>query len=126
MIKPLKAVIKMWESSRWCKKEERREYTPPPKPFHLPGWDEAYVELNTTGERIKLCDIDKMLVRAWSDGRCTVYYGLKSGNGLQYDVVDGKCVSEVTADAQENFSFTGEGIGRTLEIRIQQDRYGIR
>ena len=125
MIHPLKAIINLWNSGDWRKREEIA-YFSPPKPFHLPGWDEAYVELKT-GEHIKLCDIDEMAVVHLPDARCIVHYGLKSGNGLHIDGAyakhDGKI--KITSDAQERFSTTTEGIKRTLETRIRQEHFGI-
>lgn len=125
MIHPLKAIINLWKSGDWRKREEIA-YFSPPEPFHLPGWDEAYVELKT-GEHIKLCDIDKMAVVHSPDDSCIVHYGLKSGNGLYIEGVNGKYDGKIkiTSDAQERFSTKDEGIERTLEIRIQQEHFGI-
>ena len=125
MIHPLKAIINLWNSGDWRKREEIA-YFSPPKPFHLPGWDEAYVELKT-GEHIKLCDIDEMAVVHLPDARCFVHYGVKRGNGRHieggYVKHDGKI--KITSDAQERFSTTTEGIKRTLETRIRQEHFGI-
>lgn len=135
MIHRLKAIInflKSWKQDRRSdrvflksmkrRKKDKRNYAPMPKVL-LPGWDEAYIELET-GERIKLCDIDRMGVERLPDDSCNLHYGLKSGNGARI-IEEDNGESRVVSDVQEHFPYVDAGIGKMLEIRSQQSQYGI-